>query len=362
MKKILFLANHDYSIYNTRLELIEQFISRGDEVHISSPEGERTPDLIALGCIFHKTPINRHGMNLFEEFQLIKKYEQLFSKIRPDVILGYTIKPNIYGAIAAKKNKIPFIANITGLGTAVETPSWKQRLFIELYRYAFRNIYYIYFQNTENRDFFLRHKLVQGNYGILPGSGVNLERFPYQEYIDSVPIRFAFISRVMREKGIDQFLTTAEHIRSKFDNTEFNIYGFCEQSYEGKIKEFETRGIVNYHGKNQNISEVLKNSHCLLHPSFYPEGLSNVLLEACATGRPIITTNRAGCREVVEHGINGYIVKQEDSNDLIAKVEQFLNLSLSEKSILGKNARRKVETEFDRRIVVNEYIRLIDAI
>ncbi|WP_434717422.1 glycosyltransferase family 4 protein [Lactococcus lactis] len=357
MKKVLFLVNHDYTVYNTRLEIVERLLKEGYQVHISSPDGVRIPELVTLGCHFHEISINRHGMNPLEELKLINTYKQLFKTIKPDVILGFTIKPNIYGAIAAQKFKIPFIANITGLGTAVEYKSWKQPIFVNLYKYAFKKIYKVYFQNTANRDFFLNYKILTEHFTLIPGSGVNLNRFAEKSYPDNSVVKFAFISRVMKEKGIDQYLDTASYIRNKFPNTEFHIYGFCEQAYEDKLKELQDKGIVHFHGMIKDIAGALENTNCLLHPSYYPEGLSNVLLEASAIGRPIITTNRPGCREVIDDGVNGYLAEQKDSKDLIEKVEKFLNLTQEEKNQLGHNARLKVEKEFDRQIIVEQYMK-----
>lgn len=357
MKKVLFLVNHDYTVYNTRLEIVERLLKEGYQVHISSPDGVRIPELVTLGCHFHEISINRHGMNPLEELKLINTYKQLFKTIKPDVILGFTIKPNIYGAIAAQKFKIPFIANITGLGTAVEYKSWKQPIFVNLYKYAFKKIYKVYFQNTANRDFFLNYKILTEHFTLIPGSGVNLNRFAEKSYPDNSVVKFAFISRVMKEKGIDQYLDTASYIRNKFSNTEFHIYGFCEQAYEDKLKELQDKGIVHFHGMIKDIAGALENTNCLLHPSYYPEGLSNVLLEASAIGRPIITTNRPGCREVIDDGVNGYLAEQKDSKDLIEKVEKFLNLTQEEKNQLGHNARLKVEKEFDRQIIVEQYMK-----
>lgn len=197
------------------------------------------------------------------------------------------------------------------MGTAVEYKSWKQSVFINLYKYAFKDIYRVYFQNTANREFFLENKIINDNFSLIPGSGVNLVRFAEKDFPHMLPIKFAFVSRVMKEKGIDQFLDTAIYIRKKYPNTEFHIYGFCEQAYEDKLKELQEKGIVYFHGMIKDIAEALENTSCLLHPSYYPEGLSNVLLEASAIGRPIITTNRPGCREVIDDGITGYLVKQK---------------------------------------------------
>lgn len=355
-KKVLFLVNHDVVIYNFRLELVEKLIDDGYEVHISSPYGERIDELKKLGAIHHDIKMDRHGMNPISELKLLNVYKKLIGELRPDYVFGYTIKPNIYGAIAAEKYNIPFIANITGLGTAVENPGMTQKIMIMLYKVAFKDVKKVFFQNTENQDFFIKHKIALGKHGLLPGSGVNLNRFSYKDYPHNDVIKFAFISRIMKEKGIDQYLEAAKSIKEMYSNVEFHICGFCESEYEGKLNDYNDKGIVIYHGMIRNVADFMAQMNCIIHPTFYPEGISNVLLEACATGRPIITTNRSGCREVVDDGVNGFVVQEKNSADLIEKIKKFLALTNDEKVYMGIAARNKVEREFNRQIVVDTYI------
>lgn len=255
-KKVLFLVNHDVVIYNFRLELVEKLIEEGYDVYISSPYGERIDDLIKLGCHYYEIVIDRHGMNPLKETKLLNDYCKLIKVIQPDIILGYTIKPNIYGAIAAQRKNIPFVANITGLGTAVENAGLKQKILIQLYKLAFRKVQRVFFQNEENRKFFLDNGIAIGKHALLPGSGVNLKRFPLLKYPeDDKIIRFAFISRIMKEKGIDQYLEAAKKIKEKYPNTEFHICGFCEKEYEGQLEELNNNGTVIYHGMIRNVSD-----------------------------------------------------------------------------------------------------------
>ena len=399
-KTVLFLVNHDVVIYNFRLELVERLIADGHEVHISSPYGERIDDLVKLGSKYHEIDIARHGMNPIADGMLLLKYIRLVKKVKPDIIFGYTIKPNIYGALAARFCGVPFVANITGLGTAVENPGLAQKITVALYKVAFKKVQRIFFQNTENRQFFIDRNLFADKHAILPGSGVNLDRFsplPYPDEDDG--IHFVFISRIMREKGIEQYLDAALHFNSNSHpevsagchpganieqrsllsplaptsepgdriqcgsscKTIFHICGFCEQEYQSQLEELTKKGVIVYHGMVRNIREILKNVHCTIHPSFYPEGISNVLLESCASARPIITTDRSGCREVVEDGVNGFMVKQRDSQDLIEKIEKFLALTHEEKKQMGLAGRAKVEREFDRQIVVEAYLKEMEG-
>ena len=356
-KTVLFLVNHDVVIYNFRLELVERLIADGHEVHISSPYGERIDDLVKLGAKYHEIKIARHGTNPVTDGVLIWNYIKLLKQVKPNIVFSYTIKPNIYGGIACRLMNVPQVANVTGLGTAVENPGLTQKITLALYRFAFKKIQRIFFQNTENRQFFIDHNLFTDKHGLLPGSGVNLERFaplPYPDETDG--IHFVFISRIMREKGIEQYLDAACHYQ---DNTKvtFHVCGFCEMEYQGKLEELANKGVVIYHGMVRDVREILAKTHCTIHPSFYPEGISNVLLESCACARPIITTDRSGCREVVDDGVNGFVVKQRDSEDLICKVEKFLALSHEQKMQMGLAGRTKVEHEFDRQIVVDAYMK-----
>lgn len=356
MSKVLFLVNHDVVIYNFRLELVERLLADGYQVVISSPYGERIEDLKALGCEYHEIEINRHGMNPMAELKLISDYKKLLDQVKPDMVFAYTIKPNIYGSIACRSKKIPCVTNITGLGTAVENGGLIQKITVLLYKYAFTKVQRVFFQNTENMQFFVDHKIALGKHDLLPGSGVNLQRFEVLEYPAGDTVEFAFISRIMKEKGIDQYLEAAEYIRSKYPNTVFHVCGFCEDAYEDKLKDLTDKGIVNYHGMVRDVKGFLKRIHCTIHPTYYPEGLSNVLLESSACARPIITTDRSGCREVIDDGVNGFIVKQQDSQDLIEKIEKFLKLSADERKAMGLAGRSKVEKEFDRQIVVEKYV------
>lgn len=354
-EKVLILVNHDVVIYNFRLELVERLLNENYEVYISSPYGERIDDLISLGCKYVKAEFNRHGLNIFQEWKLLRYYKKIIKDIRPNVILTYTIKPNIYGALAAKSLGIPVIANITGLGGAVENGGLMQKISINLYKYAFKNIKKVFFQNAENQQFFIDNNIALKKQELIPGSGVNLERFSLMDYPKDNTVEFVFISRIMKEKGIDEYLNAAKYITSKHQNTRFHILGFSEENYEEELKHLQEKEIIKYHGMQRDIRKFLKQFHCTIHPSYH-EGMSNVLLESAASGRPIITTNQSGCKEIVDDKISGYLVNKKDNNDLIEKIEMFLSLSYEEKKDMGLAGRRKVEKEFDREFVVDAYM------
>lgn len=356
-KKILILANMDITLLYFRQELIERLIKEKIDVYVSFPKSENVKVFEEKGCKFIDVQMDRHGMNPFKDFIILRNYLRILKKIKPDYVLTYTIKPNIYGGIACRIKKVKQIANITGLGTALENKGFLQKIAIFLHKIALKNVYCCFAQNEENLKFLQNHKIANNKLKLIPGSGVNLEKYKLLEYPkEDDPIEFLFISRIMKEKGIDQYLETAEYIKSKYSNTKFHILGFCEQEYNEKLNELQNKNIIEYHGRQDNIILFMQKASCVIHPTYYPEGMSNVLLEACASGRPIITTNRAGCREIVDNGINGYVIKEKDSKDLIEKVEKFINLSNEEKKQMGLAGRRKVEKEFDRNTVVQAYM------
>ena len=362
MCKVLFLVNHDVVIYNFRLELVERLVADGHSVVISSPYGERIEDLKALGCQYREIAISRHGMNPVQELKLLKDYITLMKEVKPDIVLTYTIKPNIYGGMAAALLGIPYVANITGLGTAVEKGGLVQKITVLLYKIAFARVRRVFFQNEENRQFFADRKIAVKKHGMLPGSGVNLQRFVPLEYPAGEKTEFVFLSRIMKEKGADQYLGAAEAIRQKYPDTVFHVCGFCEEDYEETLSDLQDRGIIVYHGMVRDVKQVLSSTHCTVHPTFYPEGISNVLLESCACGRPIITAARSGCREVIDDGINGFVVKQRSTEDLIEKIEKFLTLTQEQRRAMGLAGREKVEREFDRQIVVEAYLKEINGV
>lgn len=354
----MILANSDIGLYKFRKELVEELIKEY-KVYFSLPRGEFTQYFVDIGCIFVEAKFERRGMNPINELKLLNTYKRIVEMTVPDIILSYTIKPNIYGGMIARIKKIPYIVNITGLGTAVENNILLQKLIVVFYRAAFKNAKVIFFQNYENRYFFEKRKIALGKHRLLPGSGVNLNYYQTAVYPDSKTIKFVFAARIMKEKGIDQYLEMAEAIQKKFSNIEFHICGFCEQDYKTKLEEYSERGIIKYHGMVRDMRDIYRQVHCVIHPTYYPEGLSNVLLEASAVGRPIITTNRSGCREVIEDGINGFLVKERDSKDLIKKVEKFISLPDEKKEAMGLAGRKKVEKEFDRNIVIEKYLEVI---
>jgi glycosyltransferase involved in cell wall biosynthesis len=356
MKKVVLLSNHHAYTYNFRKEIIQRLIDEHYKVYVVLPYGEKVELLKGMGCEFIDLPLDRRGMNPVTDLKLLMNYHKIIKQIKPDAVLSYTVKPNIYGGIVCRLLNIPFFPNVTGLGSAVENDSLIQKVLLKMYKFSYKKAKCIFFQNDENQQFFQKKKIAIKTSRIIPGSGVNTQYFSLLPYPSDETIEFVFISRIMKEKGIDQYLESAEFIKKKYPNTRFHVLGFCEENYESRLQELESMGIINYHGMQNDVREFHKISHCTIHPTYYPEGMSNVLLESAASGRPVITTNRSGCREIVDNGVNGYIVKQQNSKDLIEKIERFISLDHDKRMEMGMAARRKVEKEFDRQIVVNAYL------
>lgn len=354
--KILILANEYTTIINFRMELIEALIHKEYEIYVSLPDHERNEEIERLGAHIISTQFKRKGKNPFSDLKLLLTYKRMIKRISPDFVLTFTIKPNIYGGMACRKLKVPQIANITGLGVAVENKGTLQKLTVFLYRKGLKKAKMIFFQNRENADFMLKKKIVKGNYDILPGSGVNLTKYKLIDYRKDDIVNFVYVARVMKEKGIDQYLEAARAIKVKYPDTAFHVCGPCSKDYDRIIKKLSDENLIVYHGVVSDMNTIYSFSHCTVLPTFYPEGLSNVLLESAACGKPIIATDRAGCREIIDDGVNGFVVKQKDSADLILKMEAFLSLSWEERREMGLNGRKKVEENFDRNIVVNAYL------
>lgn len=354
---ILVLSNNMGGLYSFRKEVLLALKNAGHEIIIGAPYDEKTYLFKDIKFKLIDTKFNRRGMNPLKDVLLMIRYAKILRKTKANLLLSYTIKPNLYGGMASHLCGVPQIANITGLGSAVEKSGWLQHLTIFLYKIGLRYTNTVFFQNEANKLFCEQHRMTKGKVKIIPGSGVNLQHHYLQDYPTSdAPIRFIFISRLLREKGIEEYLSAAQRIRKKYPNTEFHILGRCEEDYEDFVNQLQKENIIIYHGVQIDVRPYIGQCHCTVHPSFYPEGMSNVLLESCAAGRPIITTARPGCGEIVDEGINGFVVKQQDALDLVDKIEKFIILPYEKKKSMGLASRHKVEREFDRQIVVDAYL------
>lgn len=360
--KIMILANNDAGLYKFRLELLEELI-KNYEVLICLPYGDYVKEMEELGCKY--IPCNyleRQGTNPIKDLKLLSYYKRILQQYKPDIVFTYTIKPNSYGGLICGMLNIPYVANITGLGTAIENDGWMQKIALNIYKVGLRKAQKVFFQNATNRDFMISRNVIKGEYDLLPGSGVNLSRYEILAYPEKDTVDFVFVGRMMKEKGIENYMEMATYIRKKYSNTRFHICGSYEQDYREKLEKLQKEEVIIYHGVVKNMLAIYNEMSCTIHPSYYPEGLSNVLLESSACARPIITTDRAGCREVIDDGVNGYICKQNDTADLIMQVEKFLALTKEERKAMGYAGRSKVERSFNRQIVVEKYLQEVERV
>lgn len=353
--KILILANSDVGLYKFRKELLEKLIVEGNRIFISLPDGEYISRLKKMGCIFFDTPVDRRGMNLFKDLRLLNRYYQLVCKVKPDVVLTYTIKPNIYGGIICRFCHVRYIETITGLGTAIENKGVLSKVLLILYNIALKNASQVFFQNRANKRCFEENKIISKG-RLIPGSGVNLQEHCYEKYPkEEGNIYFLFVGRIMKEKGIGELLACAEQIGSRYTNVYFDLVGdYDEDNYKKEIAILEQKGIVRYFGQQEDIHFYLKTHHAVILPSYH-EGISNVLLEAAACGRPILATRVPGCKETYDEGISGIGFEAKDKDSLIEAIEQFLMLTYDKRCEMGVKGRLKMEKEYDREFVIEAY-------
>lgn len=365
-KRVLILGNSHLVVFKFRGELIEELIKQGYDVWVcfpNGPFGEGEGTARQYGCHFIEVWMERRSTNPIKDIKIIKQYLFVMQQVKPDVVLAYTVKPDVYGGIVCRMLRIPFIPNITGLGKALDEKGIVQKVTIALYKLAVQHAACVFFQNDTDRFFFDAAKIKYSKGITLPGSGVNLREFrplPFPSEIE--PVRFIYVARVMKTKGIEQYLDAAHELKKKYPHTEFHICGYCEEDYKARLEECSQCGDVIYHGLVDDVKQYEQQCHCVVLPSFHPEGISNVLLEGAACARPLITTDHAGCKETVKDGVTGYIVRQRDSKDLSDKMEKFINLSYVKKKTMGIEGRKKMEAHFDRKIVVDSYMKVIQEI
>ena len=362
MKRILVLANIDMGLYNFRKELLQTLLAKGYEVYISLPDGERVKDMEAFGCRFIETPVDRRGMNPVADLKLFFRYWNMLREVKPDVVLTYTIKPNIYGGLACRLAKIPFLSNLTGLGSAIHNGGVVSRLLIWLYRLSAKYAACLFFQNSQNMEFFSKHKIMGKNSVLLPGSGVNLEDYVYEPYpSEDTPLSFLFIGRLMRDKGVGELLEAARSIRKDYPDVTFDLIGFCEAGYQAVFEELNQGNVVNALGQQQNVKEFIKSHSATVLPSYH-EGTANVLLESAASGRPLIASEIPGCMEIIEDNVTGYLCEARNAASLEEALRKFISLSYEKKQEMGKLGRLKMEREYDRRIIIEHYLREIGKV
>jgi glycosyltransferase involved in cell wall biosynthesis len=365
MKKILITINTSWNIFNFRVGLLKALQKEGYKIVCVAPYDEYSEKLEELGFEYYDLKMNNKGTNPIEDMKLIKEYYNHYKKIDPDVILQYTIKPNIYGSIAARLLGKKVISNISGLGTVFLNDSLSSKIARWLYKVSLvKNI--VFFQNSEDRDLFVNNKIVKQNQtDLLPGSGINTDVYkPLEIDIKNENLTFMMIARLVRDKGIGEYIEAIKIIKEKYPNIVFKLLGTLYPGNptavsEGELNSWINEGLINYLGHSDDVkSEILK-IDCVVLPS-YREGLSRVLLEAGSLAKPIITTNTPGCKDVVDDGINGFLCEVKSSSELAIQMEKMINLSQDQRIEMGIKSRNKIINEFDEQIVIEKYIKTIN--
>lgn len=375
---IALLTNNDDDVYCFRLELLRGILDAGYRLLISCPDGPKFEALdedygLKKGrdFLYDDPDIDRRGTNVLRDGKLLLHYAGLFRKWKPAVILTYTAKPNVYASLAAHQMGIPVINNVTGFGSALGQSGVKKALILWLFRRAYRGSACVMFQNSTNMELARSLDMVRGECRLIPGSGVNTDRFPLRPYpeggdgVHGEKVVFNYIGRILRDKRVDDYMAAAERIHAEYPQTEFNMIGFIEPTeshYADTLRALEARGIVSYRGSQKDVRPWIARSHCIIHPSTYGEGMSNVLLENASSGRPIITTDNPGCKETVVDGTSGWIYPGEDVDALVDRIRRFLRLSQAERVRMGEQGRAYVSAHFSRTIVVDAYLEKIKAL
>ena len=365
-KHIIFAGNTAWSMYNFRRNLIQAFVANDYTVTVLAPhDNVFTPKLLELSVNFIPVAINPKGTNPIQDIRLFLRYKKIFKRIKPDFIFFYTIKPNIYGSLAAQRCKIPHIAVTTGLGYTFLANNLTSKISKYLYKIAFQKVEQVWFLNDDDRQAFLHHKLVdKPKTFVLNGEGVDLERFHISSLQKKTPVTFLLASRMLWDKGVGEFVEAARIIKRKYPDTKFQLLGFlgvgnptaiCKK----QMDKWQSEGIIDYLGVTDDVKPFIEAATCVVLPSYYREGIPFILLEGAASGRPVITTNWVGCKETVEDNITGFMCNVKDPVGLAACMEKAILLSPEQYRDMALAGRKKMEQEFDVQLVIKHYLEIL---
>jgi glycosyltransferase involved in cell wall biosynthesis len=366
-KTILISINAAWNILNFRAGLIRALQAAGYRVAALAPPDASSGRLTELGVDFHPIEMDRKGVSPVRDALLLGRYYRALKAIRPDVFLGYTAKPNVYGSMAAQALDIPVINNVSGLGTAFIRQGWLTRVVSGLYRTAFRRSHTVFFQNEEDRDLFLAQRIVQPRKArLLPGSGIDLERFtpaPRESGAADSGFAFLLVARLLWDKGVREYVEAARRVRAEAPEASFRLLGFLDVENRTAVAREEVdswvaEGLIDYLGSAEDVRPHVAAADCVVLPS-YREGLPRTLLEAAAMGKPLIATDVPGCRQVVAEGVNGFLCAVRDPDSLAQAMLRMVRLAPDARSALGDAARARAEAEYDERIVVARYLEAI---
>jgi glycosyltransferase involved in cell wall biosynthesis len=368
--KVAIALNTAWNLVNFRSGLIRALVARGYEVVAVAPEDGYASQLQTLGCRYLPLPMDNKGTHPGRDLLLLVRFFTLMRAEKPDVFLGYTVKPNVYGSLAAHALRIPVINNVAGLGTVFIKGGWLNQLVKGLYRIALSRSSKVFFQNDDDRHLFVSGNLVSETVtDRLPGSGVDLVKFrPSPSPLPARHVvRFLLIARMLWDKGVGEFVEAARLLKQRGIDADCCLLGFLDVQNPAAISRKQidgwvAEGVVRYLGVSDNVRNEIAQADCIVLPSFYREGTPRTLLEAAAMARPIVTTDSVGCRDVVDDGVNGFLCKPKDACDLADKMRRIVSMSPAEREFMGLRGREKVESEFDEQIVIDKYISAIEAV
>ncbi len=366
--KIAIVANTSWNLYNFRSGIIKTLLSKGTEVIVAAPEDPYAGVLKEWGCHYIPVAIENKGANPFRDVGLLFRFFRIYKKSRPDIILHYTIKPNIYGTLAAAMLGIPVVNNVSGLGTVFLHENIVSFIAKKLYKLAFKYPKKVFFQNQDDLELFVRNKLLAAEQaGLVPGSGVDTEKFiPAVTLKPQSGFTFLMVARLLYDKGIMEYVEAIRILKTRGVKARFQIIGAIDETANlgvsrTTVKKWEEDGLLEYYPFTNNLTDYYHQAHCVVLPS-YREGTPRSLLEAGASGIPMITTDVPGCREAVLPGRNGFLCKVKAPEDLAEKMEKMLNLPPEEYAELARGARTYVVENFDEKIVINAYFTAINSI
>ncbi|QMU30600.1 glycosyltransferase family 4 protein [Adhaeribacter radiodurans] len=366
--RIAIVINTSWNIYNFRMSLVKALLAEGHEVIAIAPPDAYSPYLVAAGCQYVPIQMENKGTNPLQDMLLIKQFYSVYTKVQPQVILQYTIKPNIYGTLAAKLAGIPTINNVSGLGTVFIVRNLVSKVALGLYRLAFWFPLKVFFQNHDDQALFIHYKLVKPRLtDVLPGSGIDIKKFvPAPVFTRNLDFTFLMIARVLYEKGVVEFVEASRKLKQKYPQVRCQLLGGLDEAGNIGIKKntfmaWVNEGAIEYLGTTDDVASVILESDCVVLPS-YREGTPKTLLEAAALGKPIITTYVPGCKETVVNGENGYLCEVRNATDLATKMEQMYLLADSQLQQMGAASRRLAVTKFDEQLVIDKYLAVINSI
>lgn len=356
--KILIITNHSYMLYRFRRELI-QALMQENEVVLSMPFVGHEADFQAMGLRCIHTEVDRRGINPKTDLKLFQTYRRLLKQEQPDMVITYSIKPNIYAGLACSMAGIPFCANVQGLGTAFQRKGLAQFVTV-LYKTALRKVKTVFFENEGNAREFLDRRIIPAEkITVLAGAGINLQEYPQRPYPENEAVHFLYLGRIMREKGVDELFAAMRRLHAELgDRVVLDLVGFFDDDYEEEVNRLVSDGIAVFHGFQSEPRPYYAAADCIVLPSWH-EGMSNVLLEAAATGRPVITSDIHGCREAVCDGETGLLCRVRDAGDLYEKMYQMALISREKRDAMGNTAREKMEREFEKSLIVEKTIHAI---